>query len=86
LGPPKISEYGDSGFAWAPFDTNGGHEWVVLKFRRRVFVTEVLILESLNPGAVYKGKNQKLYLKNCTYVLLDLLHLSSTHLIQFVYT
>jgi hypothetical protein len=59
LGPPKITEYGDSGYAWAPLDTNGGHEWIVLKFRRRVYIREVLILESLNPGAVYKVEAKK---------------------------
>lgn len=54
IGPPKISAYGDSGYAWAPFETNGGHEWLTLRFRRRVKVHEILILESWNPGAITK--------------------------------
>eukprot|EP01124_Arcella_intermedia_P003026 TRINITY_DN11647_c0_g1_i1.p1 TRINITY_DN11647_c0_g1~~TRINITY_DN11647_c0_g1_i1.p1 ORF type:complete len:550 (+),score=205.84 TRINITY_DN11647_c0_g1_i1:71-1651(+) len=54
LGEPKITAYGDSGFAWAPFEVCGGHEWVALKFEQKVYITEVLILESWNPGAIVK--------------------------------
>jgi hypothetical protein len=54
LGPPRVTEYGDSGYAWAPLETNAGHEWITLRFRRRLFLSEILILESWHPGAVYK--------------------------------
>lgn len=70
IGAPKVTGYGDSGNAWAPFgpcclafafsllslsaETNGGHEWLTVQFRQRVIPREVLILESWNPGAITK--------------------------------
>jgi len=54
LGAPTVTAYGDSGNAWAPLETNAGHEWIAVKFRRRLFISEVLILESWHPGAIFK--------------------------------
>jgi len=54
LGSPKVSSYGDSEFTWAPLETNGGHEWITLKFKRKVNVRLLKVLESCNPGSVCK--------------------------------
>lgn len=52
IGPPLVKGYGDSTEAWAPFATNGGAEFVTLKFKRKVYISDIRILENWNPGAV----------------------------------
>jgi len=52
LGAPKLSAYGSHELTWAPLETCGGHEWITLKFKRKVRITMVKILESCNPGAI----------------------------------
>jgi hypothetical protein len=44
------SGYGDSTESWAPFATNGGPEHVTLKFKRKVYIADIRILENWNPG------------------------------------
>lgn len=52
IGPPLVKGYGDSTEAWAPFATNGGAEFVTLKFKRKVYISDIRILENWNPGAI----------------------------------
>eukprot|EP01127_Copromyxa_protea_P009607 TRINITY_DN2279_c0_g1_i4.p1 TRINITY_DN2279_c0_g1~~TRINITY_DN2279_c0_g1_i4.p1 ORF type:complete len:495 (+),score=170.58 TRINITY_DN2279_c0_g1_i4:188-1672(+) len=58
LGAPEVTAYGDSEHAWAPKETNGGAEWVVVQFQKKVKLTEVRILENWNPGATHKVEVQ----------------------------
>jgi len=61
LGDPsdRITGYGDTELSWAPAETNGGHEWVIVKFDRKVRASKVAVVENWNPGAVVSIEIQK---------------------------
>lgn len=44
--------YGDLRTAWAPSSTNGGMEFLELKYKTKVYVSEIEIYETYNPGKV----------------------------------
>ena len=57
-----VFEYGDNPWAWAPSSTNGDcksrgtdifyTEFLVVRIATPVYVTEVEVMENLNPGTV----------------------------------
>ena len=54
-GPPDVfPRSGDIAGAWAPQRTDGGIEWVTVRFTRPVRASSVLWVETFNPGAVMR--------------------------------
>ncbi len=53
-GPPNTESHGDFSTAWASQSSDGGAEWLKVKFANPVEVGEINIHESFNPGAVSK--------------------------------
>ena len=52
-GPPDVyPRYGDIREAWAPRATDGGDEWIELRFPYLVMASSIVWAETLNPGAV----------------------------------
>lgn len=50
--PDVYPAYGDLAGAWASRATDGGEEWIEVRFASPVLATSVLWAETLNPGAV----------------------------------
>ncbi len=69
LGPPnKYPAWGKSEVAWAPKSESRGLENVRVKFKKPIHVRQVLVAETLSPGAIYqiflydeKGKGHKVF-------------------------
>ncbi|HEY2952553.1 MAG TPA: hypothetical protein VGK40_08225 [Verrucomicrobiae bacterium] len=53
-GPPDTAGAGDIPTAWASRNPNGGAEWLQLEYEKNVYVAEVRIRETHNPGAISK--------------------------------
>ncbi len=53
-GEPDTKGGGDHVNAWAPQSANAGIEWLELGYLRKVQVTEVLVLQNHNPGAIVR--------------------------------
>ena len=53
-GAPDTPRAGDIATAWATLRTDGGIEWLHVEFEKSVYVAEVRIRETYNPGAVIK--------------------------------
>lgn len=51
-GAPDTKEAGDYSTAWAPAAQDGGREWLQVKYDRAVELSEIVIHETYNPGAV----------------------------------
>lgn len=51
-GAPDTREAGDYSTAWAPQSQDGGPEWLQVKYDRAVELSEIIIHETYNPGAV----------------------------------
>ncbi len=72
LGPPnKYPAWGKSELAWAPQGEYAGKQYVRVRFRTPMNVRQVLVAETLNPGAIaqiylydLQGKGHKVYENN----------------------
>lgn len=53
-GAPDTEGHGDFRTAWASQDADGGTEWLQVGFERAVEVSEIVIHETFNPGALAK--------------------------------
>ncbi|MFN0126691.1 MAG: hypothetical protein ACKV19_08405 [Verrucomicrobiales bacterium] len=53
-GAPDTEGHGDFRTAWASQDPDGGSEWLQVGFERAVEVSEIVIHETFNPGALAK--------------------------------
>lgn len=53
-GPPDTFQAGDLPTAWAPAKQVGGEEWLQLEFGEPLSVSQVLVRETYNPGAISK--------------------------------
>jgi hypothetical protein len=53
-GPPNTETHGDFSTAWASQTQDGGAEWLKVKYKNPVEISEINIHESYNPGAIAK--------------------------------
>jgi hypothetical protein len=53
-GPPDTANFGDYATAWASQASDGGKEWLQLKYAKSVEISEINIHETYNPGALAK--------------------------------
>jgi LSD1 subclass zinc finger protein len=55
LGAPDVyPRSGDVDGAWAPLQTDGGHEWITVRFAAPVRAASIVWVETFNPGAVIR--------------------------------
>src|SRR5947207_1039551 len=54
IGPPDTMQAGDVSTAWAPRQPDGGGEWLNVDYERETQVSEVIVRETYNPGAIVK--------------------------------
>ncbi len=54
IGPPDTMQAGDVSTAWAPRQPDGGAEWLKVDYERETQVSEVIVRETYNPGAIVK--------------------------------
>ncbi len=55
LGPPDVfPRSGDVDGAWAPLQTDGGYEWITVRFAAPVRAAAIVWVETFNPGAVMR--------------------------------
>jgi hypothetical protein len=53
-GPPDTFRAGDITTAWASRLPDGGEEWLILGYSNNVYIAEVRVRETYNPGAISK--------------------------------
>src|SRR5262249_28966147 len=53
-GPPNTFQAGDLSTAWASRLPDGGEEWLNLDYSNQVYIAEVRVRETYNPGAISK--------------------------------
>lgn len=53
-GPPDTHQAGDISTAWASRLPDGGEEWLNLDYSNNVYIAEVRVRETYNPGAISK--------------------------------
>jgi len=53
-GPPDTHQAGDISTAWASKLPDGGEEWLKLDYSNHVYLAEVRVRETYNPGAISK--------------------------------
>lgn len=51
-GAPDTPEAEDAPTAWCSLEPDAGAEWLLVHFEKKVFIAEVRVRESFNPGAV----------------------------------
>ena len=54
VGPPDTHQAGDIPTAWASRNPDGGEEWLNLDYSNHVYLSEVRVRETYNPGAISK--------------------------------
>jgi hypothetical protein len=54
IGPPDTHQAGDISTAWASKLPDGGEEWLSLGYSNQVYLAEVRVRETYNPGAISK--------------------------------
>ncbi len=53
-GLPNVARHGDSRNAWTPKAADLGEEWIELTYARPVHATGVSVVQSFNPGAIFR--------------------------------